>query len=139
MKDLNAFDIISLSSGLDLSGLFDNSFNPADDGDRFVSTESPDNLIRKLEEIAKVEGLIVRWSKEFGVELEGQYGNLGISVEIHRLTDNLVVVEARRSGRDGAAFKDAWKKKIKPKLCACEGTSSQQESESHSGSQVAGG
>ncbi|KAF7816217.1 CBL-interacting serine/threonine-protein kinase 11 [Senna tora] len=118
MTDLNAFDIISFSSGLNLSGLFDDSHNPEEEGERFVSSNSPEKIMERVEEIAKAEGLVVRRKKECGVELEGQNGNLAITLEVYRLTEGLVLVEATRKGRDVAAFKDLWDTKVRPQLCA---------------------
>ncbi|KAJ6361062.1 hypothetical protein OIU76_015838 [Salix suchowensis] len=115
---LNAFDIISFSSGLNLSGLFDDSYNVVDDGKRFVSTESPENLMKKVEEFAKEERLRVKRRKEWGLEMEGQNGNLMISVEVYLLTDTLFVVEAKRTGGDAGCFTEIWKNKLKPVIMA---------------------
>jgi serine/threonine protein kinase len=111
---LNAFDIISFSSGLNLSGMFDDSYNVVDDGERFVSTESPEDLVKRVEEFAKEERLRVRRRKAWGLEMEGQDGNLMLSVEIRRLTDTLFVVEAKRNGGDAGCYKEIWKNKLKP-------------------------
>uniref|UniRef100_A0A6N2LI45 non-specific serine/threonine protein kinase n=1 Tax=Salix viminalis TaxID=40686 RepID=A0A6N2LI45_SALVM len=111
---LNAFDIISFSSGLNLSGLFDDSYNVVDDGERLVSTESPEDLVKKVEEFAKEERLRVKRRKEWGLEMEGQNGNLMLSVEIRRLTDTLFVVEANRNGGDAGCYKEIWNNKLKP-------------------------
>ncbi|KAG6738149.1 hypothetical protein POTOM_059709 [Populus tomentosa] len=111
---LNAFDIISFSSGLNLSGMFDDSYNVVDDGERFVSTESPEDSVKRVEEFAKEEGLRMRRRKEWGLEMEGQDGNLMLSIEIRRLTDTLFVVEAKRNGGDAGCYKEIWKNKLKP-------------------------
>ncbi|XP_034908298.1 CBL-interacting serine/threonine-protein kinase 11 [Populus alba] len=111
---LNAFDIISFSSGLNLSGMFDDSYNVIDDGERFVSTESPEDSVKRVEEFAKEEGLRMRRRKEWGLEMEGQDGNLMLSIEIRRLTDTLFVVEAKRNGGDAGCYKEIWKNKLKP-------------------------
>ncbi|KAJ6291264.1 hypothetical protein OIU76_023342 [Salix suchowensis] len=111
---LNAFDIISFSSGLNLSGLFDDSYSVVDDGERLVSTESPEDLVKKVEEFAKEERLRVKRRKEWGLEMEGQNGNLMLSVEIRRLTDTLFVVEANRNGGDAGCYKEMWNNKLKP-------------------------
>ncbi|WP_348243446.1 hypothetical protein, partial [Salmonella enterica] len=65
VTDLNAFDIIAFSSGLDLSGLFDDSYNSVNDGERFVSRESIEKLIECVEEFAKAEKLRVKRKKEW--------------------------------------------------------------------------
>jgi len=130
-KDLNAFDLISFSSGLDLSGLFVDSENSVTDGMRLVLAESPEKVVEEVEEFAKADenNLRVRRKKEWGVELEGQDGNLAIGVDVYRLTDDLVVVEAKRRGGDAGPYKDMWNNKLRPRLIggltAQPGTSSQ--------------
>ncbi|KAJ7964305.1 Non-specific serine/threonine protein kinase [Quillaja saponaria] len=113
---LNAFDLISFSSGLNLSGLFDDSYNLAKDEERFVLSESPEKIVEKVEEFAKAERLRVKKKKEGCLELEGQNGNAVIGLEVYRLTDGLVVVETKSRGRDAGVFKDVWKNKLKPLL-----------------------
>ena len=124
ITDLNAFDIISFSSGLDLSGLFEQSPNAAEDGKRFVTAEAPEKLIEKVEEIGKSESLAVRRKMECGLELEGQIGKLAIWFEVYRLTKELVVVEAKRKDGDTVAFRDMWMNKLRPQLCAGVGATS---------------
>ncbi|XP_061367368.1 CBL-interacting serine/threonine-protein kinase 11-like [Gastrolobium bilobum] len=128
MTNLNAFDIISFSSGLNLSRLFDASSSVAtEDSERLLARESPEKIVEKVEEFAKAESLAVRRKKECGVELQGPDGNFGISVEVYRLTPELVVVEAKRRVGDAVVFKDVWKNKLKPHLCAAgSGTASHQ-------------
>ncbi|WRX34928.1 Protein kinase domain - like 10 [Theobroma cacao] len=116
VTSLNAFDLISFSSGLDLSGLFDNSHGSVSDGERFISRESPEKLVEKVEEVAKAEKFRVRRKKEWGVELEGQNGSFAIAVVVYRLTDELVVVEAKRTGGDAQFYNDTWNNKIRPAL-----------------------
>jgi len=118
VKQLNAFDLISFSSGLNLSGLFEDSCNPADDGERFISAEPPEKIVEKIEEFAKANenNSRVRWKKEWGVELEGRNGNVAIGVDVYQLTDGLVVVEAKRKGGDAGSYKDMWKNKLRPLL-----------------------
>ncbi|KAG7946682.1 hypothetical protein I3843_14G053400 [Carya illinoinensis] len=120
VKDLNAFDlIISFSPGLDLSGLFESSRNPVEDGERFLSAESPKKVLAKVEELAKVgeNNLRVKRRKDWGVELEERNSNFAIVVEVYRLTDGLAVVEAKSRGGDGgSSFKDTWKNKLRPQL-----------------------
>ncbi|OIV95649.1 hypothetical protein TanjilG_01443 [Lupinus angustifolius] len=110
--DLNAFDIISFSSGLDLSGLF----QQMDGGERVVLQGSPEKVVELVEEVAVAAGLAVRWKKECGVELEGANVNFGIGVEVYRLTAEMVVIEVNRRGCDVVAFRDVWENKLKPKL-----------------------
>ncbi|KAK3024386.1 hypothetical protein RJ639_043290 [Escallonia herrerae] len=117
MTSLNAFDLISFSSGLDLSGLFDGSSCSVAAGERFVLGESPEKVIGKVEEVVgKEDGLRLKKRKEWGVDVKGQNGNLVVSVEVYRLTDSLVVLEVKREAGDGGRYNDMWEKKIKPEL-----------------------
>lgn len=117
-SNLNAFDIIAFSAGLDLSGLLDDSYDSVNDGERFVSRESPEKLIERVEEFAKAENLKVKKKKEWGLGLEGYNGNLLLGVDVFRLTDELVVVEAKRKGGDAGCYGNVWKAKLRPKLVA---------------------
>ncbi|TKY56591.1 CBL-interacting serine/threonine-protein kinase 11 [Spatholobus suberectus] len=117
VKDLNAFDIISFSSGLNLSGLFDSSFG-VEEGERFLLKESPEKVVENVAAAAAGEGVVVRTRKECGLELEGCGGNFAALVEVYRLPGELVVVEVRRRDGDGGVFRDVWRNKLRPYLCA---------------------
>ncbi|MBA0651583.1 hypothetical protein Goklo_018896, partial [Gossypium klotzschianum] len=82
-KCLNAFHIISFSTGFDLSGLF----NDADFSARreqFVSGEKPERIILRIEEeFRKIENVKAKKRKERGIYLEGQDSNLILTVDIH--------------------------------------------------------
>ncbi|PIN11478.1 Serine/threonine protein kinase [Handroanthus impetiginosus] len=116
LQDLNAFDIIAFSRGLDLSGLFNESHKAAEDVDRLTVEESPQRVMENVEEVVRAEngGLKLRKMKECGVELEGQNGNFAIALEVYRLTDKLVVVEVKRKAGNSNAFSELWKNKIRP-------------------------
>jgi carbon catabolite-derepressing protein kinase len=116
-KFLNAFDIISFSSGFDLSGMFDLP-GCSTGGERFVSAESPEKIIGEIEEAVKAEdgiAAVVR-KKDLGVKLEGQNGDFVATVEIHRLTEKLVVVEIKRRENDDGPSRGMWKEKLRPHL-----------------------
>ncbi|KAK4764521.1 hypothetical protein SAY87_013959 [Trapa incisa] len=126
--NLNAFDLISFSSGLDLSGLFDNSSSSSSISnnameeviERFVSGELPEELIKKLEGFAREENLSVKRYKEWDLGLEGRQGMLVIEVGIYRLTDSLVMVEVRKGAdSDATVYGDVWNNKLKPLLQSC--------------------
>ncbi|KAF8095306.1 hypothetical protein N665_0337s0014 [Sinapis alba] len=112
VKSLNAFDLISFSSGLDLTGLFNGS---VEESERFLSEKSPEKLAEEVEEFAKEEKLKVK-KEEYGFEMEGQNGKFIIEIYISRLNDLLVVVEARRRGGDADCYKEMWNNKFKLKL-----------------------
>ncbi|BAT88251.1 hypothetical protein LR48_Vigan09g135200 [Vigna angularis] len=125
IMNLNAFDIISFSAGLDLSGLF----GDAGEGDRLVTQESPEKVLEMAEEVGAAADMTVRWKKECGVELEEFNGRFGFEVEVYRLTAELTVVEARKRCGDGVTFKSVWEEKLKPLLLGGATTSYNSEDE----------
>ncbi|KEH34441.1 putative protein kinase CAMK-CAMKL-CHK1 family [Medicago truncatula] len=118
--NLNAFDIISFSSGLNLSGLF----GKFDGSERFVVRESPKRILKVVKKIGVAEGMALRWKKECGVELEELNGKFGIEIEVYRLTEKVAMVEVRRRGNNAATFSDLWNNKLKPQLLLCGATTS---------------
>lgn len=116
-KSLNAFDIISFSSGLNLSGLFEDSCNSGEDGERFISAEAPEKLMERVVEFAKMErNMRVKKRKDLGLELEEQTGNSTFAVEVFLLTDDIVVVEVTRKSGDARYYREIWNNKLKPLL-----------------------
>lgn len=111
--DMNAFDIISMSSGLDLSGLFQEKHVSFEDVERVTVEESPKKVMEKVVEAAKAEGRVsLRQKKEWEVEIEGQNGNVLVGMEVYRLSDKYVVVEVKtKNGETGL-----WSDKIRPML-----------------------
>ncbi|KAL1560338.1 CBL-interacting serine/threonine-protein kinase 12 [Salvia divinorum] len=113
---LNAFDIISFSSGFDLSGLFEEGANGRA---RFVTAATVSTVVSKLEEIAKVVSFTVR-KKDFRVSLEGSRdgvkGPLTIAAEIFELTPALRVVEVMRKGGDRLEYEEFCNKELRPGL-----------------------
>ncbi|VVB17604.1 unnamed protein product [Arabis nemorensis] len=112
---LNAFDIISFSSGFDLSGLFEEG----GEGARFVSAAPVTKIISKLEEIAKMVSFTLR-KKDWSVRLEGcregAKGPLTIKVEIFELTSSLVVVEVKKKGGNIEEYEEFCNKELRPQL-----------------------
>uniref|UniRef100_A0A2N9H2J2 non-specific serine/threonine protein kinase n=1 Tax=Fagus sylvatica TaxID=28930 RepID=A0A2N9H2J2_FAGSY len=112
---LNAFDIISFSQGLDLSGLFEENGEEA----RFVSHAPVSKIISKLEEIGNVVNFIVR-KKGCRVSLQGLResvkGPLVITAEIFELTPSVVVVELKKNGGDSAEYEEFCYKVLIPGL-----------------------
>ncbi|KAJ4891609.1 CBL-interacting serine/threonine-protein kinase 13 [Raphanus sativus] len=112
---LNAFDIISFSSGFDLSGLFEEGGQ----GARFVSAAPVTKIISKLEEIALLAKFTVR-KKDWNVRLEGSRegakGPLSIKVEIFELTTSLVVVEVKKKGGFIEEYEEFCNKELRPQL-----------------------
>lgn len=113
---LNAFDLISFSSGFDISGLFNENVEPVRI-DRFVSVQKPENIIARIEEVARLEKVNVRRkSEEWWIKIVGQNGSFAVSVEINRLTEKLVVVEIKIREMDAGSSRKIWEEKLRPKL-----------------------
>ncbi|KAF1867737.1 hypothetical protein Lal_00050170 [Lupinus albus] len=112
---LNAFDIISFSSGFNLSGLFEERGDEA----RFVSGAPVSKILSKLEEVAHLVSFTVR-KKDCRVSLEGsregEKGPLTIAAEIFELTSSLVVVEVKKKGGDSEEFEKFCNIELKPAL-----------------------
>nr|XP_016470533.1 PREDICTED: CBL-interacting serine/threonine-protein kinase 14-like isoform X1 [Nicotiana tabacum] len=116
-KFLNAFHIISLSSGVNLTGLL-NCLGGRDkvDVERFVSMEPPERITRRIEEVAKSEGMRVTGKNGAAVRVEGQNGNFVLVAEINRLTEKLVIVEVKKREIGAGTERGIWKQKFKPQL-----------------------
>ncbi|MFS7988165.1 putative protein kinase CAMK-CAMKL-CHK1 family [Helianthus anomalus] len=113
LKAMNAFDIITFSSGYDLSGLFDDR----EDRERFLSQDSPEKIIETVVAVAEGVGLTVVVRKEWCVKVVGGYKcNFEMVVEVKRLTDELVVVEVRMRESEVGPGNQMWKDKVKPGL-----------------------
>ncbi|KAF3666739.1 CBL-interacting serine/threonine-protein kinase 11 [Capsicum chacoense] len=112
-NSFNAFDLISFSSGLDISGLL-KSNNPMDDLERMVVEESPERLMERIEELGKKENFRLRKKKDWGIEMKVQNGKVTMSLDVYRLTEHLVIMEVQKNDGDGDLYKDVWRNKLKP-------------------------
>ncbi|KAI3771020.1 hypothetical protein L6452_02171 [Arctium lappa] len=112
-KSLNAFDIISFSSGYNLSGLFDDQ----DLGEMFLSTVAPEEIIERVADAAEEERLTVATRKKWCVKVDGgHYSNFTLRVEVKRLTEELVVVEVRWKDCETESGSEMWKDRLRPQL-----------------------
>ncbi|XP_058110586.1 CBL-interacting protein kinase 18-like [Magnolia sinica] len=134
LANLNAFDIISLSAGFDLSGLFEEKECKREA--RFTSKQSASTIISKLEDIAKRLKLKVRKRDEGVLKMEstkeGRKGVLSIDAEIFEVTPTFHLVEMKKSNGDTLEYQKLWKKDMRPALkdivWAWQGEQQQQES-----------
>ncbi|KAA8533989.1 hypothetical protein F0562_031506 [Nyssa sinensis] len=115
--NLNAFDIISLSLGFDLSGLFVE--NDQKEAVQFTSTKPASAIISKLEDIARHLKLKIKKKDGGLLKLEesngGRNGALSIDAEIFEFTPSFHLVEMKSSG-DTLAFQRILKQEIRPAL-----------------------
>ncbi|XP_020700428.1 CBL-interacting protein kinase 2-like [Dendrobium catenatum] len=116
--NLNAFDIISLSAGFDLSGLFEE--NDCKRETRFASNKPLSIIISKLEEVAKRLKLKIK-KKDGGIlkmegSKEGRKGVLAIDAEIYEVIPSLHLVEIRKTNGDTMEYQKLWKQDMRPAL-----------------------
>lgn len=117
-SSLNAFDIISLSAGFDLSGLFEVDCQRREE--RFTSRKPASVIISKLEEIAKHLRMKVM-KKEAGLlklegMKEGRKGILSIDAEIFEVAPSFHLVEVKKANGDTIEYQQMVKENIKPAL-----------------------
>lgn len=118
LTSLNAFDIISLSTGFDLSGLFEE-----DDKKReltFTSNQPAKNIISKLEDLAK--RLKLKIMKKDGGLLKfegskaGRKGVLSVETEIFEIAPDFHLVEMKKASGDTLEFQKMMKQDVRPSL-----------------------
>jgi 5'-AMP-activated protein kinase catalytic alpha subunit/carbon catabolite-derepressing protein kinase len=99
---INAFDLISLSSGLDLSGLFE--VKHARDR-RFTSSETVERVTERVREVGGRLGYIVEEGMVGGAIGLGK-GRVGLVFEVWEIVEKLLVVEVKVVERGGVEFED---------------------------------
>ncbi|KAG7613445.1 NAF/FISL domain [Arabidopsis suecica] len=115
--NLNAFDLIALSAGFDLAGLF------GDDNkreSRFTSQKPASVIISKLEEVAQRLKLSIR-KREAGLFKlerlkEGRKGILSMDAEIFQVTPNFHLVEVKKSNGDTLEYQKLVAEDLRPAL-----------------------
>ncbi|KAF8397136.1 hypothetical protein HHK36_016043 [Tetracentron sinense] len=131
--NLNAFDIISLSAGFDLSGLFEENDHKKEA--RFTFRKPASVIISKLEDIAKCLKLKVKKKDGGLLKLEGlkegRKGFLSIDAEIFEVTPSFHLVEMKKSSGDTLEYLKIMQEDIRPALkdivWGCQGDQQQQE------------
>ncbi|KAE8688834.1 CBL-interacting protein kinase 11 [Hibiscus syriacus] len=118
LPNLNAFDIISLSTGFDLSGLFEGISEKRET--RFSSRQPVSAIMSKLEEAARILRLKVK-KNDAGVWKmerlkEGRKGVLSIDAEIFQVTPMFHLVEIKKSNGDTFEYQKIVKEDMRPAL-----------------------
>ncbi|KAF9661304.1 hypothetical protein SADUNF_Sadunf19G0054200 [Salix dunnii] len=115
---LNAFDIISLSSGFDLSGLFGKDNQKKET--KFISMHSASTITSKLEDVARFLKLKVKKQDGGLLKLEGsekgRKGALSIDTEIFEFTPSFHLVEVKSSSGDTLEYQQILENGIRPAL-----------------------
>ncbi|QCD80517.1 CBL-interacting serine/threonine-protein kinase 6 [Vigna unguiculata] len=113
---MNAFHIISLSEGFDLSPLFEEKKR---EEMRFATAGTPSSVISRLEEVAKAGKFDVK-SSETKVRLQGQErgrkGKLAIAADIYAVTPSFMVVEVKKDNGDTLEYNQFCSKQLRPAL-----------------------
>ncbi|XP_004149923.1 CBL-interacting protein kinase 2-like [Cucumis sativus] len=116
--NLNAFDIISLSSGFDLSGLFEEADLKKEV--RFTSNKPASVIISKLQDIAKCLKLKIKKKDRGLLKIEGckegRKGAVCIDAEIFEVTPSFHIVEMKKSNGDTLEYRKIMKDNIRPAL-----------------------
>ncbi|XP_068314947.1 CBL-interacting serine/threonine-protein kinase 6-like [Pyrus communis] len=118
-ETLNAFHIISLSEGFDLSPLFEEKKREEREELRFATTRPASSVISKLEEVAAAGKFRIKKSDSM-VRLQGQEsgrkGKLAIAAEIFAMTPSLLVVEVKKDNGDTLEYNQFCSKELRPAL-----------------------
>ncbi|XP_045805374.1 CBL-interacting protein kinase 5-like isoform X2 [Trifolium pratense] len=115
----NAFDIISLTSGFDLSGLFEKDMSERQHA-RFATKKPPSIVVSKLEEIAQLDGRFKVKKQNGIVRLEGNETGineqLSIDTEIFEVSSSVYIVEVNKIVGDMLEYRNFWNQLLKPSL-----------------------
>ncbi|RHN64904.1 putative protein kinase CAMK-CAMKL-CHK1 family [Medicago truncatula] len=116
---MNAFHIISLSEGFDLSPLFEEKKREEREEMRFATGGTPSRVISKLEQVAKAVKFDVK-SSDTKVRLQGQErgrkGKLAIAADIYAVTPSFLVVEVKKDKGDTLEYNQFCSKELRPAL-----------------------
>ncbi|CAO2822647.1 unnamed protein product [Amaranthus hypochondriacus] len=109
---MNAFEMITLSQGLNLSALFDRRQDYVKRQTRFVSRESPKNIISTIETVAESMGLKVH-TRNYKTRLEGVSSNRGgpfaVVLEVYEVAPSLFMVDVRKAAGDTLEYHKFYK------------------------------
>ncbi|CAL0330496.1 unnamed protein product [Lupinus luteus] len=100
---MNAFEMITLSQGLNLSPLFDRHQDFVKRQTRFVSRKPARVIISSIEVAAESMGLKIR-SRNYKMRLEGisasKVGQLAVVLEVYEVAPSLFMVDVRKAAGD---------------------------------------
>ncbi|XP_058076210.1 CBL-interacting serine/threonine-protein kinase 1 [Magnolia sinica] len=106
---INAFQLIGMSSSLDLSGFFEKE-DVSERKIRFTSNYSPKDLLEKIEDIVTRMGFrVLKRNGKLKVTQERKDvkspGSLSVAAEVFELSPSLYVVELRKSYGDSSLYR----------------------------------
>lgn len=114
---INAFELIGMSSCLDLSGFFEKE-DVSERKVRFTSTCSPRNLLERIETTVSEMGFGVQKRNGKLKVLEDQKGqrkacNLSVTAEVFEINPSLYVVELRKTSGESSVYRQLCDKVLK--------------------------
>ncbi|GFP91703.1 cbl-interacting protein kinase 5 [Phtheirospermum japonicum] len=116
---MNAFDIISLSQGFDLSGLFEKDVNTSKSQVWFTTQKPPSMVVSKLEDLAMAASFKIK-NKDGVVKMKGseggRKGQLAIDAEIFEVAPSFHMVEVTQTAGDTLEYLKFRDQKLKPSL-----------------------
>ncbi|PKA49223.1 CBL-interacting protein kinase 6 [Apostasia shenzhenica] len=121
-EKMNAFHLISLSEGFNLSPLFESGESRKEEGMRFATKAPASGVISRLEELAtRAPGKFrVTKSSAAGVRLEGEErgrkGRLAVAAEIFAVAPSVLVVEVKMDGGDSLEYQRFCSNELRPAL-----------------------
>ena len=118
LPNLNAFDIISLSTGFDLSNLFEERYGRREE--RFTTRQPAGTVFGKLKELAERLKLKIKKNENGVLKLaapkEGIKGHLELDAEIYELAPSFLLVELKKTNGDTIEYQKLVKDEIRPAL-----------------------
>ncbi|CAM0884204.1 unnamed protein product [Alopecurus aequalis] len=124
-ETLNAFHLISLSEGFDLSPLFEgrSATGRSEGGMRFATREPARGVVSRLEEVAARGGGRMRVTKSGaggvrfeGAGLGGPKGRLAVAAEIFSVAPSVLVVDVKKDGGDTLEYRSFCSDELLPAL-----------------------
>ncbi|KAL3698455.1 hypothetical protein R1sor_012531 [Riccia sorocarpa] len=109
---MNAFELITLAQGLNLSVLFDKRQDHVRRHTRFTSKKPAKEIIERMGEAATALGFAVQ-TRNFKMRLEGltsgRTGNLAVAIEVFEVVPSLYMVEVRKAFGDTLEYHKFYK------------------------------
>ncbi|XP_051187865.1 CBL-interacting protein kinase 6 [Lolium perenne] len=124
-ETMNAFHLISLSEGFDLSPLFEgrSSAGRREGGMLFATREPARGVVSRLEDVAARGGGQMRVTKSGagGVRFEGAgrggpKGRLAVAAEIFTVAPSVLVVDVKKDGGDTLEYRSFCSEHLRPAL-----------------------
>ncbi|XP_074282740.1 CBL-interacting serine/threonine-protein kinase 6-like [Silene latifolia] len=109
-EEMNAFHIISLSRGLDLSALFEEKRKEREEV-IFTTKEAASKVISRLEEVVAKAG-----EGAMRMPGNGKGGKLAIAAELYSLSSSFLVVEVKLDSGDRTEFNQFCHSQLRPAL-----------------------